>query len=246
MTALINANNISVIRQDKHILKDVSINIDDKDFITIIGPNGAGKSMLLKCLMGLYQPEKGSVTKRKNLKIGYIPQRMTSNNSMPITVHGFLRLRKKNNENSLQNTVDEIGIEKILNKPLSVLSGGELQRVLLARSLLNDPELLVLDEPAQNLDISGQLSFYRLLERIYKERNLSILMVSHDLHMVMASTMQVICLFNHICCSGKPSVITKDPEFISLFGNDMANMMSVYQHEHDHDHDHQHTGNEHA
>ena len=122
MTSLINANNISVIRQTKHILKDVSINIADRDFITIIGPNGAGKSMLLKCLMGLYQPEKGSVTKRKNLKIGYIPQRMASNNSMPITVHGFLRLRKKNNENSLQNTVDEIGIEKILNKPLSVLS----------------------------------------------------------------------------------------------------------------------------
>ena len=128
-----------------------------------------------------------------------------------------------------------------MNKPLHVLSGGELQRVLLARSLLGEPELLVLDEPAQNLDISGQLEFYKLLEKIYLERPLSILMVSHDLHMVMATTKQVVCLFHHICCSGEPQAVTKDPEFISLFGKDMANMMAVYQHSHNHSHaDHSH------
>ena len=120
---------------------------------------------------------------------------------------------------------------------MSVLSSGELQRVLLARSLLNNPELLVLDEPAQNLDIAGQLTFYKLLETIYASHDLSILMVSHDLHLVMASTKQVVCLFHHICCSGEPHAVTKDPEFISLFGNDMANMVAVYQHSHNHTHD---------
>ena len=127
---------------------------------------------------------------------------------------------------------------KILHQPLTLLSGGELQRVLLARSLLNNPELLILDEPAQNLDITGQLSFYRLIEHIYQERKLTILMVSHDLHMVMASSRQVICLFHHVCCSGEPQAVTKDPEFIALFGKDMANMMAVYQHSHNHTHHH--------
>lgn len=137
----------------------------------------------------------------------------------------------------MREVAQEMGIEHLLRTPLYVLSGGELQRVLLVRSLMDNPELLVLDEPAQNLDIASQLTFYKLLERIYTERSLSILMISHDLHMVMAATKKVICLFHHICCSGEPHVVTQDPEFISLFGSDMANMMSVYQHSHNHTHD---------
>ena len=156
---------------------------------------------------------------------------------MPMTTKRFLQLRKKSDPDNLDQVARETGIENAIKKPLAVLSGGELQRVLLARSLLNNPDLLVLDEPAQNLDISGQLSFYKLLAHIYDERNLSILMVSHDLHMVMASTKKVVCLFRHICCSGAPSAIAKDPEFISLFGDDMANMMAVYQHSHNHKHE---------
>ena len=236
LNTLISADNISVIRQGKHILKGVSLKIATKDFITIIGPNGAGKSMLLKCLLGLYKPDKGSINRQKGLKIGYVPQRLLPDHAMPITVKNFLKLRKSTDAESLQKTAEETRIESILNKPLLILSGGEQQRVLLARSLMNNPDLLVLDEPAQNLDVSGQLSFYKLLERIYKERSLSILMVSHDLHMVMATTKQVICLFHHICCSGEPHAVTKDPEFISLFGHDMANMMAVYQHDHNHRH----------
>lgn len=234
MGALITAENITVTRQGKHILHDVSMTVGTDDFITVIGPNGAGKSMLLKCLMGFYQPESGTVTRKQGLQIGYVPQRLMPDNTMPITVSNFLALRKKTNATVLKNVAEETSIEHILSKPLYVLSGGELQRVLLARSLLDDPQLLVLDEPAQNLDISGQLSFYKLLERIYKERNLSILMVSHDLHMVMASTKRVVCLFHHVCCSGEPHTITKDPEFISLFGDDMANMMAIYHHSHNH------------
>ncbi len=237
MNTLITAEHITVARQGKNILNDVSITVNHNDFITLIGPNGAGKSMLLKCLMGFYQPDSGVIARKKGLKIGYVPQRLIPDHTMPITVERFLTLRKKVDAASVQNTALETSIDTILSKPISVLSGGELQRVLLARSLLDNPELLVLDEPAQNLDVSGQLSFYKLLERIYEERDLSILMVSHDLHMVMASTKQVVCLFHHVCCSGEPQMVTRDPEFISLFGNDMAKMMAVYQHSHNHKHE---------
>lgn len=235
--SLITAEHIHVTRQGKHILQDVSLTINEHDFITLIGPNGAGKSMLLKCLMGFYNPDTGKVTRKQGLKIGYVPQRLIPDHTMPITVKRFLTLRKKYDPKGLTHTAEETNIQAILHKPLSVLSGGELQRVLLARSLLDNPDLLVLDEPAQNLDIFGELNFYKLLERIYAERNLSIFMISHDLHMVMASTKKVICLFHHICCSGEPHAVTQDPEFISLFGNDMAKMMAVYQHSHNHVHD---------
>ena len=236
MNTLISAQNVSVIRQGKAILNDVSISVGKQDFMTIIGPNGAGKSTLLKCLMGLFKPEKGTVSRQNDLKIGYVPQRLTPDHSMPITASRFLSLRKKTDPASLDQTIEETGIAPVLHKPLAVLSSGELQRVVLARSLLDQPDLLVLDEPAQNLDISGQLGFYKLLDHIYSSRKLSILMVSHDLHMVMASTRQVVCLFHHICCSGEPHAVTRDPEFISLFGRDMANMMAVYQHSHNHQH----------
>jgi zinc transport system ATP-binding protein len=151
---------------------------------------------------------------------------------MPINVKSFITLRKKYDQLSLKQVVVETKIGEIINKQISVLSGGEMQRVLLARSLLNNPELIILDEPAQNLDIAGQMNFYELLQSIYSKRKLSILMVSHDLHLVMVSTKKVLCLSNHICCSGKPQQIAQDPEFISMFGKDMANMMAVYQHNH--------------
>jgi zinc transport system ATP-binding protein len=232
MSLLIKAENLNLIKQGNHILKNINVTINDKDFITIIGPNGAGKSMLLKCLMGLEPIDEGVIIHKTDLKIGYVPQRLTPDKTMPLTVKKFLTLRKRISKAILEKTTMETNVTPILSKQLSVLSGGELQRVLLARSLLHDPDILILDEPAQNLDISGQLSFYKLIERIYEERGLSILMVSHDLHMVMASTRQVICLFHHICCSGEPRTITKNPEFISLFGDDMADMMAVYQHNH--------------
>jgi zinc transport system ATP-binding protein len=238
MNALIAAQNITVIRQGKAILDNVSLAIGTHDFVTVIGPNGAGKSMLLKCLMGFYEPDAGQVVTHKSLRIGYVPQRLLVDQSMPVTVGRFLTLRKKASRDTVAKVAVETHITDILDKPLSVLSGGELQRVLLARSLLDDPQLLVLDEPAQNLDISGQLAFYKLLEEIYAQRDVSILMISHDLHMVMASTKKVVCLYHHICCSGEPHVVTQDPEFISLFGNDMAKMMAVYQHSHNHDHRH--------
>ena len=230
MNSLISATNINVIKSGKAILKDVNIKINKNDFITIIGPNGAGKSMLLKCIMGFYKPNSGVIKSKINLKLGYMPQNLDVIKTIPIKAKKFITLKKKFDKISLKKVILETQIEHILDKQLSVLSGGEMQRILLARSLLNNPELLILDEPAQNLDVSGQMLFYKLLQEIYSKRGLSILMVSHDLHLVMISTKQVICLSNHICCCGKPQQITNDPEFLSMFGNDMAQIMAVYQH----------------
>ena len=230
INALISASNVSVFKHNKSILKNIDIQINKNDFITIIGPNGAGKTMLLKCLMGFYKPNFGEIQKKDKLKIGYMPQSINVINTMPMTVKNFITVRKKYDDISFKQVVSEIDIRQLVDKQLSVLSGGEMQRVLLARSLLNNPDLLVLDEPAQNLDISGQLSFYKLIQEIYSKRDISILMVSHDLHLVMVSTKKVLCLSNHICCSGKPQQVAQDPEFISMFGKDMANMMAVYQH----------------
>jgi zinc transport system ATP-binding protein len=240
---LLSADNICVTRDGNNILDNVSLHIAKQDFITLIGPNGAGKSMLLKCLLEFYQPDSGEIRRKPDLKIGYVPQRLIAEPTMPISVQRFLQLRKKSSPQELQEILLETDTLALVNKPLSVLSGGEMQRVLLARALLDSPDLLVLDEPAQNLDISGQLAFYKRLDFAFSNRDISILMVSHDLHMVMSSTKQVVCLYHHICCSGKPEVITKDPEFISLFGEDMAKMMSVYHHSHDHQHDHSHNHN---
>ena len=228
--ALISAHNLSVIRNEKAILKNIDVEINKNDFLTIIGPNGAGKTMLLKCLMEFYKPDSGKIIKKPNLRIGYMPQSINIINTMPMSVRNFITVRKKFDEISFRQVISETETDKVINKQLSVLSGGEMQRVLLARSLLNNPELLILDEPAQNLDVSGQINFYKLLQSIYSKRNLSILMVSHDLHLVMSSTKKVLCLSNHICCIGKPQQITSDPEFISMFGKDMANIMAVYQH----------------
>ena len=241
MVNLIQAFNINVSRQGNKILENVSVVVGDHDFLTVIGPNGAGKSMLLKCLMGFYAPDIGEIRKMNGLRVGYVPQNFAPEHTMPISVRRFLTLRKKTEKAAIEEIAEETGILNILDQALFELSGGERQRVLLARSLLDNPHLLVLDEPAQNLDISGQLGFYRLVERIYKERKVSVLMVSHDLHLVMASTKEVICLFHHVCCSGEPQIVAKDPEFISLFGNDMATMMAAYQHSHDHAHHDNHS-----
>ncbi len=238
MDYLIQTDKLSAQHQEKTVLRDISLTIKPRDFITIVGPNGAGKSTLLKCLMGMMPFCAGTVTRKQNLKIGYVPQKLAPDYSIPITVERFISLMKNITKDECSLVLHEVGIEPIRHALLHTLSGGELQRVLLARSLAGSPELLILDEPAQNLDISGQLAFYKLLDRIYEERNISIVMVSHDLHMVMASTRQVVCLFHHICCSGEPHAVTQDPEFISLFGNDMAKMMAVYQHTHNHSHAH--------
>tara|TARA_B100000674_G_scaffold104211_1_gene76264 strand:- start:894 stop:1616 length:723 start_codon:yes stop_codon:yes gene_type:complete len=234
---LIKAENISVVRNNKEILKNIDLTINPRDFITILGPNGAGKSMLLKCLLEFFSPDEGKIIKSDDLKVSYTPQDFVIDKSIPITSMDFIMLNKNIKKDEINNISKEFNISEILNKQLSHLSGGELQKILITRSLIDNPNLLILDEPTQNLDVSGQLSFYKFLDKIYAEREISILMVSHDLHMVISTTKKVICLSNHICCSGEPSSITKDPEFINLFGHDFADMMSLYKHDLKHNHE---------
>ena len=233
---LIEGQNITVEKETGRILDNVSLRIDEKDFLTIVGPNGAGKTMLLKCLVGVLSPDSGQVTHKTGLSIGYMPQSMEIDPVLPLSVRRFLSLNLSIKADFLSEIVNETDIAMLLDRQMHNLSGGEIQRVMLARALTRDPDLLILDEPAQNLDISGQLEFYKLLERIYHNRQKAILMVSHDLHLVMASTKKVVCLYHHVCCSGAPQAITRDPEFISIFGDDLSKMMAVYPHEHDHDH----------
>ena len=233
---LLKSQNISVVREKKEILKNINLEIDYNDFVTIIGPNGAGKSMLLKCLLGFFKPDNGLIVSSPDLKVSYVPQDFMAEKSIPITAFDFIKLNKNVGKNEIDKISSEFNVESLLNKQISHLSGGELQKILIVRSLIQNPNLLVLDEPTQNLDVSAQLNFYRFLNQIFTERDISILMVSHDLHMVMSSTKKVVCLSNHICCSGEPLAITKDPEFISLFGHDFANMMSVYKHDYTHQH----------
>ena len=233
---LLKADKLSVVRGGRQVVQEVSLSIEEHDFITIIGPNGAGKSLLLKCLLGLFKPDGGSISRRAGLVVGYMPQSVAPEPTLPITVARFLRLRKRVGAERLREVAELCQVGALLPQQLTALSGGEMQRVLLARALLRQPDLLVLDEPAQNLDVSGQLAFYKLLDDLYSSSKLSIVMVSHDLHMVMASTRHVICLYHHVCCSGEPQVVTQTPEFVSLFGQDMAKMMAVYNHEHHHAH----------
>lgn len=238
MPPLITAKNLRVVRRDKVVLNDVSLDIGERDFVTIVGPNGAGKTMLLKCLMNFYRPDGGEVLARKDLKIGYVPQKLALPPSLTITARRFLSLRKEATTAAVTAATTQTGTQDVLDTPMQALSGGQLQRILVARALLGDSNLLVLDEPAQQLDVAGQLAFYQLLERVYRERKIAILMVSHDLHFVMRCSRRVLCLYHHVCCQGAPQAVSRDPAFVSLFGEDMARMMAVYQHHHDHDHEH--------
>jgi len=243
MTNLIQADNLTVIRNTRAILDNVSLHIGAQDFVTLVGPNGAGKTMLLKCLLGFFKPEKGEVFRKTGLRIGYMPQKISLDAILPMPVQQFLNLNLDNTPASVAEIAEETDISDLLTNRLHEISSGEMQRVLLARALIHKPDLLILDEPAQNLDVSGQLAFYKKLEKIYNDRHMAILMVSHDLHLVMASTRKVICLYHHVCCAGTPQTVTQDPEFIALFGDDMARMMAVYPHNHDHDHSHDHNPN---
>ncbi len=233
---LISASHLHITRNQRALLDNVSLDVHSQDFITIIGPNGAGKSLLIKCLMHLQRPDTGQVLHADHLKIGYVPQRLVADATLPITAKQFLTLAKPATRGEIDQVVSDTKISAFLETQLHVLSGGELQRLLLARALLNNPNVLILDEPAQNLDLAGQLAFYDLLNQLYITRNISIVMVSHDLHLVMRSTRKVICLYHHICCEGKPEIVTQHPSFTHLFGDHMARMITIYNHQHDHHH----------
>lgn len=233
---LLSAENINVILDGHHILDNVSLDMYPRDFVTIVGPNGAGKTMLIKVMLEFQTPNNGTIKRDPKTRIGYVPEKITADISLPLRVIDFLRLRIKSNPEALNALIEHTKVTPIIHKMLYALSGGEWQRVLLARALVDQPNLLILDEPTRNLDMNGQIEFYQLLEEIYQSREIAILLVSHDLHLVMASTRQVVCLYHHICCSGSPQTVARDPNFLNIFGDEIARMVSVYAHNHDHAH----------
>ncbi|MCH2547005.1 MAG: ATP-binding cassette domain-containing protein [Alphaproteobacteria bacterium] len=233
---LIEASGLGKRFADRTVLENVDFSIHSREVVTLVGLNGCGKTTLLRILLGLEKPDSGQVIRRQGLQIGYLPQKFYSDPVLPMTVKSFLRIAAKRND-ALEEISTELQINHLLSRALGTLSGGETQRVLLARALMRRPDLLVLDEPVQGVDIHGQSELYALISEINKRHACAVLMVSHDLHLVMAATDTVLCLNRHICCSGHPQQVSKDPEFIRLFGDAAAQTLALYEHHHDHAHD---------
>jgi zinc transport system ATP-binding protein len=233
---LIRLSEVSVIFDDKPVLDNINLNLHDDCITTLIGPNGAGKTTLVRVVLGLLKPSQGNLWHAPDLRIGYMPQKLHVDNTLPLTVHRFMCIPKKIEKGVISDSLDAVGARHLLSSSLHDLSGGEMQRVLLARALLREPRLLVLDEPVQGVDINGQIELYNLIARIRRERKLGVLMISHDLHLVMAATDHVVCLNHHVCCSGHPETVSNDPSFRELFGPAQANALALYNHHHDHRH----------
>ena len=239
MTALLQASDISVALSGVLVLDRVSLALQPGEIVTVLGPNGSGKSTLLRALLGIVPVSAGSVRREMGLRLGYVPQRLGFDASLPMTVRRFLSLPARVADAEAAAALARVGLEDVAGRQMSALSGGQLQRVLLARALLASPQLLVLDEPTQGLDQPGEAAFYRLIEEVRRETGAGVLMVSHDLHVVMATSDRVICLNHHICCEGTPRVVSNAPEYRALFGLGTQGALALYQHHHDHDHDHQ-------
>lgn len=203
-TPLAQARGVTVHFGERMVLDHVDLSVHEREIVTLIGPNGAGKSTLVKVMLGLQQPNHGSVELRPGIRIGYVPQKLAIDPVLPLTVRRFLTLTHRCGEAQLQKVLEEVGAGRLLEAQMATLSGGENQRVLLARALLRDPQLLFLDEPIQGVDVTGQSELYDLISRLRDERHCGILMVSHDLHLVMARTDRVFCLDQQVCCSGHP------------------------------------------
>ncbi|MBU2896431.1 zinc ABC transporter ATP-binding protein ZnuC [Vibrio hepatarius] len=236
MSALVELHQVCVQFGERKILDKVSLSIKKGKITTLIGPNGAGKSTLVKVLLGLQIQYQGTVKKIKGLRVGYVPQKLKLNDSLPLNVQRFMKLAGKYSIQELREALNLVGAEHLIKANMHSLSGGENQRVLLARALLQRPDLLVLDEPAQGVDVQGQVDLYELIDTIRHRFQCAVFMVSHDLHLVMAKTDDVICLHHHICCSGAPADITKHPNYIALFGEVRSESLAFYHHQHSHHH----------
>ncbi|AYY80748.1 MULTISPECIES: zinc ABC transporter ATP-binding protein ZnuC [Proteus] len=234
MSDLICLKSVSVSFGEREILKDISFDLKAGRILTLLGPNGAGKSTVIRLVLGLLNPTSGKVERHNTLRIGYVPQKLYLDPTMPLTVKRFMTLKPGVRDKDILPALERVNAAKLINQPMQKLSGGESQRVLLARALLNQPQLLVLDEPTQGVDVNGQLALYDLINQLRNELGCAILMVSHDLHLVMAKTDEVLCLNGHICCSGTPDVVSSHPEFIAMFGSRGAEQLGIYRHHHQH------------
>ncbi|MCP8900025.1 zinc ABC transporter ATP-binding protein ZnuC [Gilvimarinus xylanilyticus] len=233
---LVQAQHLSVERGGRTLLDSADLAVHAGEIVTLIGPNGAGKTTLVRTILQLMQHNRGKLYRKPGLRIGYMPQKLHIDPSLPLTVERFLTLGGATKAQA-HKALERTGAEHLLKQPLQSLSGGETQRVLLARALLQQPELLVLDEPVQGVDVAGQAALYALINELRHELGCGVLLISHDLHLVMANTDTVVCLNGHVCCQGHPSQVTADPAYLELFGHRAEAQIALYTHHHDHAHD---------
>jgi zinc transport system ATP-binding protein len=234
MGTLVEARAVSLRIGRSELLSAVDFEVRAHEVVSLIGPNGAGKTTLIRVLLGLLEPSAGEVRRQPGLVIGYVPQRMRLDAILPLTVRRFLAIGS--GAVDLAPTLAAVGAGHLASASMHELSGGEMQRVVLARALVRNPGLLILDEPAQGVDFNGQLELYQLIERIRDERGCGVLLVSHDLHVVMGATDRVVCLNRHVCCSGEPEAVSRHPDYLGLFGPRAAASLAIYAHDHDHAH----------
>ena len=232
---LVKLDNVGISINDKWLVKGVSLQVEKNKIVTLIGPNGSGKSTTAKIALGIYKKIQGKVEKYTN-KVGYVPQKISIDWTLPLRVKDFMTLTESLDHETISEALSLTGVIHLKEKNLSDLSGGEFQRVLLARAISKKPELLVLDEPVQGVDFTGEIALYELIKKICDELNCGILLISHDLHTVMTATDHVVCLNGHVCCSGSPIDVAKNNEYKALFGEQASQILTRYEHRHDHIH----------
>ncbi len=236
-SALLAAKGLGIRRGGRWLLHDIDLTVGRGEIVTVIGPNGGGKTTLLRALLGLIRSDAGRVERQTDCAIGYLPQRVQIDAILPLTVRRLITLTARHDRAAVTRALGETGVEALVDQPVQALSGGEFQRVMLARALLDGPDLLVLDEPVQGVDFAGQAALYDLIGSLRDRSGCGILLVSHDLHLVMAATDRVVCLNQHICCTGAPREVTRHAEYRRLFGDHALDGFALYRHHHDHDHD---------
>ncbi|MCB1340808.1 MAG: metal ABC transporter ATP-binding protein [Pseudooceanicola sp.] len=242
---LIAARRLAIRLDGREVLRDVDFEIRAGEIVTVVGPNGSGKSTLLKALIGAVRPSAGRVARAPGLRIGYVPQKLAIDASLPMTVGRFLSLPRRVAPDAIASALDKAGVPDLAQRQMKDLSGGQFQRVLLARALMDAPQLLMLDEPTQGLDQPGSAAFYQRIEEVRREMGCAVLMVSHDLHVVMAASDRVLCINGHVCCEGTPERVADAPEYRALFGSGTKGTLALYRHQHTHDHDHDHDHDHH-
>lgn len=232
---LIKLDNIGIFRSNKWLIRGISLELSKGEIVTLVGPNGSGKTTTAKVVLNILKPDEGEMIFNAK-KVAYLPQAISIDWTLPIRVRDFMKLTSKLSDVEVTEALNLTGVENLISSDLRNLSGGEFQRVLLARAIARKPDLLVLDEPAQGVDFNGEISLYNLIKEISEQLECGILLISHDIHFVMAATDQVICLNGHICCSGSPNAVIKNPAFVELFGARASSALSFYEHQHDHNH----------
>ena len=235
--SLVQVDRLGVRYGAQTVLRDVSLRIEPGEIVTVVGPNGSGKTSLLRAIIGATRPATGRIVRAPGLRLGYVPQKLHIDPTLPMTVERFLRLPVAVPTAECHAALERAGVPDLLRRQMSALSGGQFQRVLLARALIGRPQLLLLDEATQGLDQPGSAAFYRQIEEVRRDSGCAVLMISHELHVVMSASDRVICLNGHVCCEGTPEIVSSAPEYRALFGTGTGGALALYRHEHDHAHD---------